>query len=71
MDLQTQFWSSLYPFFGSCGNETENFRVNFCSETSQHSVQTADDKSKVTSQALKLTLVLYMYYIFWYYVLYK
>ena len=36
-------------------------RLNFCFETSKHSVQTADDNNKVTSQALQLTLVLYIF----------
>ena len=58
MDLQSQFRSLFYPFFGSCCQETEKFRVNVCFETSEHSVQTADDNSKVISQAFELTLAL-------------
>ena len=36
----------------------EKFRVNVCFETSEHSMQAADDNSKVISQAFQLTLVL-------------
>ena len=39
----------------------EKFRVNLCFETSEHSVQTADDNNKDTSQALQLTLVLHIF----------
>ena len=39
----------------------EKLRVNFCFETSEHSVQTADDNSEVISQALQLTLALYIF----------
>ena len=37
------------------------FRENLCFETSEYSVQTADDNSKVISQAIQLTFVLYIY----------
>ena len=47
-DLQSQSWSSYYPSFGSCCHE---FRANLCSDTREHSVQTADDNRKVISQA--------------------
>ena len=39
----------------------EIFRVNLCFEKSEHSSQTAHDNSKVTSEALQLTLVLYIF----------
>ena len=51
-------------FFGGCCYETEKFRVNLCFETSEHSVQTADDKSKVISQALELNLALCIFMIY-------
>ena len=60
-DLKSQFWSSYYPFFGCCCEKMENFRANICFETSEHSVQTADDNSKVISRALQFTLVLYIF----------
>ena len=47
-DLQSQFWSSYYPFFSSF-------------ETSKHSVQRADDNRKAILQALQSTLVLYIF----------
>ena len=50
-DLQSQFRSSYSPFFP----------VNLCYETSKHSVQTADDNSKVISQLLQLILALYIF----------
>ena len=55
-DLQSQFRSSNYPFSGGCWQETEKFRVNVYFETSEHSVQTADDNSKLTSKALQTTM---------------
>ena len=58
--LQFQFWYSYYSFFGSCCWETGKFWVNLCFETSDHSVQTADGKMKVISQAFQLTLALYI-----------
>ena len=39
----------------------EKFGVNFCFETSEHRVQTADESSKVTSQARQVTLALYIF----------
>ena len=36
----------------------EKFQVDLCLETSEHSVQTADDSSKVASQAPQVTLAL-------------
>ena len=55
------FRSSYDPFFGSCCKETDQFRLNICFETREHSVQTAGDNSKVISQAFRLTLVLYIF----------
>ena len=55
------FQSSYYPFFGSCCKETDQFRLNICFKTREHSVQTAGDNSKVISQAFRLTLVLYIF----------
>ena len=51
-DLQSQFQSSYYPFFGNCCYETEKFRVNLCFETREYSILTADDNKKNISQAL-------------------
>ena len=52
MDLQSQFQSSYYPFYSAgVTKKTEKFRANSCFETSEHSVQTADDNRKVISQA--------------------
>ena len=39
----------------------KKFRVNLYFETSENSVQTADDISEVISQAIQLTLVLYIF----------
>ena len=52
MDLQSQFWSSYYPFLGTCCYETEKFWVNICFETCEQNVQTANDNRKAISQAL-------------------
>ena len=51
-DLQSQFQSSYYPFFGSCCWEMETFWVNLCYEMGEHSVQTTDDSRNVISQEL-------------------
>ena len=51
-DLQSQFQSSYYPFYSAVvTKKTEKFRAKVCFETSEHSVQTADDNRKVISQA--------------------
>ena len=39
----------------------EIFRVNLCFKKSEHSVQTTEDKSKVISQAFKLTLMSHIF----------
>ena len=48
-------------FYAVVAKRTEIFRVNLCFENREHSVQIADDYSKVTSKALQLTLVLYIF----------
>ena len=48
-DLQSQFRPSYYQFFAGCCQGTEKFRVDVYFEASEHSVQTADDNSKLTS----------------------
>ena len=48
-------------FLAAVAKLTEKFRVNLYFETSQHSVQTADDNISDTSEALQLTLVLYIF----------
>ena len=48
-------------FLAAVAELTEKFRVNLYFETSQHSVQTADDNISDTSEALQLTLVLYIF----------
>ena len=40
----------------------EKFRVNICFEMSEHSVKTADNNSKIISQAIQLTLALCIIY---------
>ena len=47
-------------FSAVVAKRTESFRVSLYFENSEHSVQIADDYSKVTSKALQLTLVLYI-----------
>ena len=41
--------------------KTEKFRLNLCFETSEQSVQTANDYSKAILQAFRLTLPLYIF----------
>ena len=60
-DLQPQFLSSYYPFFDSCCQETEKFRVNVCFETSEYSVHIAYDNSNLTSKAFQTTFVLFSF----------
>ena len=45
------------------------FWVNLCFETSEHSVETAGDNSKVTWQAPQVTLVLYIFKLVFYCIL--
>ena len=45
----------ILPIFLQLLLRTEKFRVKFCFETNEHSVQTADNNSKVTSEAPQVT----------------
>ena len=56
-----RFWVLLKKIYIVRIFAGEKFQVNLCLETSEHSVQTADDSSKVTSQAPPVTLALYVF----------
>ena len=55
-DLHTQFRSSYDTFFGSCCYETEKFAASLCFDSSEHSVQTADDNNEVSNFTNALVL---------------
>ena len=48
-------------FFGSCCLETEKFRASLHFFSREHSVQTANDNNKATSQVLETTLILFIF----------
>ena len=64
-DLQSQFRSSYYTFFGNCCHETEKFRANLCFDSSEHNVPGSRCKVRYFTHALVLKifkLVLYLNY---------